>query len=186
MPSNDELPDVEFDIPSCVEHGEFDLSCSDCVALLPELTATEKASMSSLGEDFIPRLFLATAIAEDLVEKDLIPEDATSNVASAICSYLNKRVLVKSTLATEQAGEQAIDEAWLREIGFVEGRDSWAVWRLASGELSIEMDRWPPTDEWRVFAVRGGLSVLLRTPIAMKDDLIALLIALGIEVKHAS
>lgn len=93
----DDITGIEVDVPSCADHGEFDLSCQRCVAILPQLTAKQKMSMSSLGEDFIPRLFLANQIAEHLVDKDLIPCESVAAVGSAICSYLNGRVVVNSS-----------------------------------------------------------------------------------------
>lgn len=83
-------------------------------------------------------------------------------------------------LAAHLASEEPITEEWLREIGFAEECDSWAVWRLFIGELSIELDRWPPTGEWRVFVDRGGIAVsLFNEPPKHRPQLRHLLAALG-------
>jgi len=119
--------------------------------------------------------------------------DGTGRITAAMFCEQSERMcaLVGDAMvadAIRREGSEPIDEGWLREIGFSGRCASWGVWSLAiDNDFSIEMDQWPPTGEWRVFAVRADLfdptqkiSVKLGVaPFTTRAQLLDLLAALG-------
>lgn len=89
-----------------------------------------------------------------------------------------------TTLATEQAGEQAIDEAWLREIGFFVNKHDSGILYLEAGDLLVEywLDSIVRDEGVRIFDDSGNSMPLFT--ITTRRQLLSLLTALGIEVKQ--
>ncbi len=94
----------------CDKHAETDLTCKDCVETLPKLTDYEKLSLSSLGDDFIPRLFMADAIARDIVDGKL---DDVESIVRCVMKHWREVTQPERMTVTGVIGTDITGHTWL-------------------------------------------------------------------------